>query len=246
MGPWVSCGCLEQESNPGTPRVCWFTHTVDGQNPAPLRKPWGDDSRVDTNKRYGFTWFHSGAISGFRNHPQYMFEGGPWVRCGTGIRPSDRKPPVSFFLTWLMKMGDPTHEKMGGHPLFGDSTHWAIVAHLFSGIPTHKNGGFRVKAGLVGSFSSFGECGVPERNLPTLNHRVALVRNLRFLAIGLDKLHGASCQVRRFAPEVPGSQQHVSLRDGQVCFVFPMLILVLKQAGLWPLMVLNIPWVCPF
>ena len=35
--------------------------TVDGRNPAPPKKPRNDDSTVNTSKRYGFSWFQSGA-----------------------------------------------------------------------------------------------------------------------------------------------------------------------------------------
>ena len=36
-----------------------FRHTVDGQNPAPPKKPWNDDSPIPTNN--DFPWFQGGA-----------------------------------------------------------------------------------------------------------------------------------------------------------------------------------------
>ena len=39
--------------------------TLDGRNPAPPRRPSNDKSPVNTNKRYGFPWFQSGAECSF-------------------------------------------------------------------------------------------------------------------------------------------------------------------------------------
>ena len=53
----------------GAPHI--LEPTVDGRNPAPPKKPWKDDSPVNTNKQ----WFQPRIPSGanwFRNHPQYV------------------------------------------------------------------------------------------------------------------------------------------------------------------------------
>ena len=46
-------------------------NTLDGRNPAPLKKP-NDDSSVNTNNQWSQPWFQNGAVYGFRVHPQYV------------------------------------------------------------------------------------------------------------------------------------------------------------------------------
>ena len=46
------------------------THTVDGRNPAPPKKPWNDDSHVNTNKPWFQPWFQKWCDMDFVR-PQY-------------------------------------------------------------------------------------------------------------------------------------------------------------------------------
>ena len=69
--------CKRTLETPNSKSTCLSDHTVDGRNPAPPKKPWNEDSPVNTNKlvSHGF----NAVQNEFRNHPRYGADPTKWT-----------------------------------------------------------------------------------------------------------------------------------------------------------------------
>ena len=78
---------------------------VDGQNPAPPKKPW-NDSPVNTNKRYGFPGFYF-VVEFLRPSAGLLSVEGVATRCGhASLPPLARFRPLRRRLRSLTALGD--------------------------------------------------------------------------------------------------------------------------------------------
>ena len=80
--------------------------TVDGRNPAPPKKPWKDDSLVNTNKRYGFNHSFQVVRNGFRPSDMSQ-ESCHLLRCLLGIVTSRPSADEALKFEWFLQAAAP-------------------------------------------------------------------------------------------------------------------------------------------